>query len=487
MPLAWRDTMGMREPDLDHEHKLIILSVNALEKAHDSGDAAAIQRLFSWVLPHLKKHFEEEEAYFERIRYLRRFHHKQLHAGLLERVEEIHRTFSQAADDTGRLDAAAALHTFFEEYVFEHVMEEDIRAKPGAKRPEPPLPSSEASMIGLEHKSEQAREERQTQRNSDVEYHLPPHLEHLLKRIEFVIPDLPPVESGFTSFQALCEAAIFRRLDRVLLFFRRHNSELRRELPPLFLSTEKFRGKFHAALSKLVLPLLWESRQVRLASSSLDLAQTDTENFWTSIEPTLRAEIMHWWRLSWTNLRPIAGKPTEDGRTVLKVKDELKSLREMLQPDNPADYDLPKIGQRELDVFSSLLDVDTDWWSKLNLAWTIFVDLYEQEKDPRVFQQRAREGALRDFMLESFSKFPTEWLDFILLACHACFPRVTSQFLDSFTRNYGKREQTLPFTMRYLERVAETPEIRYREIQADDTYQRQREELRKFLANRDGD
>ena len=295
MPLAWRDTMTLREPDLDHEHKLIILSVNALEKAHDAGDAAAIQRLFSWVLPHLKKHFEEEEAHFEKIRYLRRFHHKQLHAGLLERAEEIHRTFLQATDDIGRLEAAAALHTFFEDYVIGHVMEEDVKAKPGAKRPEISAatpPSSEVSMIGLEHQSEQAREERQQKRNSDVDYYLPPHLEHLLKRIEFVIPDLPPVGEGFTSFQALCEAAIFRRLDRVLLFFRRHNADLKRELPPLFLSSEKFREKFHAALSKLVLPLLWESRQVRLASSSLDLAQTDTENFWTSIEPTLRAEII---------------------------------------------------------------------------------------------------------------------------------------------------------------------------------------------------
>ena len=339
----------------------------------------------------------------------------------------------------------------------------------------------------LDEQSEQAREERQSKRNSDVEYHLPPHLEHLLKRIEFVTPDLPPVEGNFPSFPALCEAAIFRRLDRVLLFFHRHNSDLRRELPPLFLSSAKFREKFHDALRKLVFPLLWDSRQVRLASSSLDLAQIDSENFWTRIEPTLRAEIMHWWRLSWTNMRPIAGKTTADGRGVLKVKDDLKQLREMLQPDDPADYDLPKIGQRELDIFSSLLDVETDWWSKLNLAWIIFVDLYEQEKDPRVFQQQAREGALRDFMLESFSKFPTEWLDFILLACHACFPRVTSQFLDSFTRNYAKREQTLPFTMRYIELVAETPEIRYREIQTDDVYQRQREELRKFLANRDTD
>ena len=481
MPLAWRDTMSMDESDLDHEHKLIILSVNALEKAHDAGDVAAIQRLFSWVLPHLKRHFEEEEAHFERIRYLRRFQHKQLHAELIGRAEEIHRRFSQAADDDERLETAAALHTFFEDYVFGHVMEEDVKVKHGAKQAEQSSKSSEVSMIVLDQQSELAREQRRHKRSSDLEYHLPPQLEHLLKRIEFTIPELPPVEGEFSSFPALCESAIFRHLDRVLLFFHRSNPELRRELPPLFLSSAKFREKFHAALRELVLPLLWDSRQVRLASSSLDLAQIDTENFWTSIEPTLRAEIMHWWRLAWTNMRPVAGQPTKDGRSVMKVKDDLKRLRVMLQPDDPADYDLPKIGPLELDIFSSLLDVETDWWAKLTVAWTIFVDLYEQEKDPRVFQQKAREGALRDFMLESFSKFPTEWLDFLLLCCHATFPRVTTMFLENFTRNYDKRDKVLPYTMRYLELILQRKDIRHREAEAEALYIKQREELRDYL------
>jgi hypothetical protein len=220
---------------------------------------------------------------------------------------------------------------------------------------------------------------------------------------------------------------------------------------------------------------------VRLAASSLDLTTLDDESFWTRIEGTLRADIMHWWRTSWMNMRPIVSKRDADGRTVLKVKDNLKSLREMLQPDDPEDYDLPKIGQRELDLFASLLDVDTDWWDKLNLAWKIFVDLYEQEKDPRVFQQKAREGALRDYMLESFNKFPTEWLDFLLLCCHANFPRVTTMFLDSFTRNYDRRDMVLPFTMRYLEQIAERKDIRHREIEAEALYVKQREELRGYL------
>jgi hypothetical protein len=336
-------------------------------------------------------------------------------------------------------------------------------------------------MMALDEKANEADDRRRARRDRDVEYRLPDHLTYLLKRIEFDVPDLPPTVGGFSSFEALCESAIFRRVDRVLLFFHRRNPELTRELPPFFLGSPAFRERFHEAQRQLILPSLKESRQIHMAASSLDLATLDNENFWTQIEPTLRANIMQWWRLSWASMRPIAVRREEDGRQVLKVKDELKLLRELLQPDTPDQYDIPKIGQKELDLFASLLDVETDWWSKLNLSWKIFVDLYEQEKDPRIFQQTAREGALRDFMLESFNKFPLEWLDFMLLACHYAFPRVTTQFLENFTRNYENRETTLPYTMRFLGLVDARPEIRHREIRAEAEYRRQREELRGVL------
>jgi hypothetical protein len=54
-------------------------------------------------------------------------------------------------------------------------------------------------------------------------------------------------------------------------------------------------------------------------------------------------------------------------------------------------------------------------------------------------------------------------------------------FLDSFTRNYDKRDMVLPFTMRYLEQIAERKDIRMREIEAEALYVKQREELRGYL------
>lgn len=477
MAIAWRDTMSINEPYLDHQHKLIINTLGVLEKAQQQRNEAAIHTVFSNLLPYFKKHFQEEEQFFEQIKYPRRDWHKQLHAALLQKAEAIYRQFSQAAEEEGRLAAAAALHGFIQDYIFDHMATEDIKAKPYTKLDA----SSTISMVVLHEQSEQAYNQRRQQREQDIEYHLPPHLAHLLKHIEFLVPELGPPQGDFETFEALCESAIFRRLDRVLLFLQRRNAEQRPELPPPFLLSHHFREKFHTALRELVLPTLWDSRQVRLAASSIDLSGIDNESFWTRIEPTLRADIMYWWQQTWQNMRPVMGRREADGRNVLKIKDSLKRLRELLQPDEPEQYDLPRLSQTELTIFASLLDVDTDWWDKLNLAWTIFVDLYEQEKDPRVFQQKAREGALRDFMLESFDKFPTEWLDFLLLCCHWNFPRVTSMFLEKFTTNYGNRDSLLPYTMRYIDQIKSMADVRRREAEAEADYQREREELRLFL------
>jgi hemerythrin-like metal-binding protein len=479
MPIAWRDTLSLREPHVDHQHKSILNTINTLEKAVNNADSAVIFTIFSNVVPYLRKHFKEEEAYFEEIKFPRMDWHRRLHADLLTRAEDVERTFKRAADDEARIAAAKDLQVFLSDYVSGHVLTEDMKAKPYVKLD----PSSKVSMLVLHEKSEEEHKLRKTLREKDVEYHLPSHLAHLTKRIEFVVPDMPAPQSGYETFEALCESAIFRRLDRVLLFFQRYNPELRRELPPFFLSSPHFREKFQAALRALVLPTLWESRQVRLASASLDISKIDNESFWAVIEPTLRSDIMQWWKVSWDSMKPVVGR-RQDGGTVLKVREALKRLREMLEPDEPEHYDLPRIAARELGVFVSLLDVETDWWDKLTVSWKIFVDLYEQEKHPRVFQQKAREGALRDFMLESFNRYPIEWLDFILLACHYAFPRVTTVFLERFTTNYDNRDVMLPYTMRYLDLVKARPEIRRREIEEENLYQEEREELRKFLTGR---
>jgi phage tail protein X len=322
-----------------------------------------------------------------------------------------------------------------------------------------------------------------TDDDRDIEYWLPPHLAHLLARTAYIAPDLPEAKQA-DSFDALCLAAIDARIDRVLTFFQRHNPALSRDLPPPFLFSGDFAARFKQAVATFIHPILRDSRQVRLLSTNIRLAELDTTTFWDTVDSVLKAKLLSTWNAAWDDLKLIEGQG--DGAVrMMQIKDKTKSLRAMLQPEPPDSYDLPKIGNREIGLFASLLDTETDWWEKLGGEWRRFHDFYEQEKDPRVFQQKAREGVLRDNLLAAAEKFPEQWGDFLVLLCHRVFPRVTISFLDVYATNLGltdaQREQRAPYLMRYLRQVADRPEIRDRERNEEEQWNAELLSLRQYL------
>lgn len=322
--------------------------------------------------------------------------------------------------------------------------------------------------------------------NADLEYSLPPHLAHLLKHMEYDVPEPPPPAKGFTSFDQLFAAAIDYRLDRVFVFFQRSNPKLIRVLPPPFLHAPEFAGKFKAAVRRLILPSIHNSRQSRLLSTNIDFANADVEGFWQQLNDSMRHLLMMAWNAAWNEIKLIEGRRGED--RVLQVKTETRDLRAMLQPSAPSAYDLPRIGNDEIELFKSLLDFSVDWWPKLNEVWRSCHVVYEQEKDPRVFQQQAREGALRDLILAVLEEFPEHWRDHFVLLCHRVFPRLTSRFLERFTYNIGRdeaeRARRMPYLMRYLKQARECPEVSLHERQDEAAWQKQGDDLRNYLKGR---
>jgi len=321
-------------------------------------------------------------------------------------------------------------------------------------------------------------------RDKDVTYALPPELAHLLKHIEYDAPEPPPPLGGFTRFDDLCEAAILRRIDRVVTFFHRRNAGLERGLPPIFLLSPLFAEKFRQAVIRFILPGILGSRQVRMLAASLDCASVDTDTFWDNVPSLLKASILESWNAGWDELKLVAAAK-EDGTRALQVKEPTKQLREVLQPASPSDYDLPRVTNREIEIFRSLLDPATDWAERLSVLWRSCHDLYEQEKDPRAFQQQVREGALRDNLLAAFRNFPDQWADFVILTCHRVFPRIDSQFLEKFSTNFGRgeaeREAHMPYLIRTLRQVHDRPEIRRKERDAEAEWAVREQALRNYF------
>ncbi|HIJ37692.1 MAG TPA: hemerythrin family protein [Rhodospirillaceae bacterium] len=485
MPISWRDAMAIGDPKVDDDHKKLVNLINAAETLAAQAQFAAMPALLQKLVGYCQDHFPREEEMMAGLNYLDIEAHKGQHVQFSRKLQLIVDKYATLKSEGEQKQCCTILINFMNDHFVNHILKEDLKLKPFVRKPAAALGVSLLSDVAKQSDEDLAK--RRAQRNRDVEYQLPPYLSHLLQRLEYFVPELPPPSSDYTSFDKLCEAAICRRIDKVLVFFHRSNPEVVRELPIFFLGSPEFAAKFREAVSKLVFPVIWESRQVRMMSTSFDWTGVDDENFWDHLKPILKETILNAWAEGWDQLKLVENRK-EDGTKVLQVKEQTKLLRSILQPSDPSVYDLPKIANREIETFKSLLDTATDWWAKLNSAWQIVTDIYEQEKDPRVFQQKAREGALRDNLLEVFNRFPEIWGDFLVLACHRIFPRISTTFLESFTTNFGRnekeREAYVPYTMRYLEQVRAHPEIRTRERKEEEQWQEQMKQLRNYLSGR---
>ncbi len=491
--ILWRDAMSVGSPALDADNKKLIELLNSAEESVSGESWATVGAVIADLQVYARDHFAREEAVLAAIKYGDLEAHKALHASLSTKARLLGEKFAASATDDARRTCGAVLTKVLNEWLIHHVLKHDMKFKPLLPKKVPSaVPVSGLSPpTGLppptQAEQDAERRARQEARNKDVEYQLPPNLAHLLDRIEYVTPELPPPATGFESFDKFCEAAIWRRVNKVLVFFQRHNPSLALELPPFFLASPEFAERFRDAVGKLIIPIIWESRQIRMLATSFNWADEDTDSFWDHVTKPLEQCILAGWAQGWDDLKLVEVKRS-DGTRVMQVKDNTKALREMLLPSTPAAYDIPKVGNREIATFKSLLDPANDWSVYLNRAWRICHDLYEQEKDPRVFQQKAREGAFRDGLLNTFDSFPPEWTDFLVLACHRVFPRITTSFLESFARNLGRteaqREEYIPYTIRYLRQAREHPDITLRECGEEAEWQAKMKELSDYLADR---
>jgi hypothetical protein len=270
-------------------------------------------------------------------------------------------------------------------------------------------------------------------------------------------------ESKFEDFDSLCQAAIARRIRKVLIFLQQNRSEAASLLPPLFFAAPAFADALDAAIYRVIYPQMKGFGTMRRLSASVSLQGLDEENFWQKIPDSLAKSISSAWSQAWDFLRLVEGR-NDRGVTVMRVRKELKELREILGFREAQDYDLPACGNRELDLLKSLLDPRNDWVAQLKECWIILRALYEQE----MVQFEAREGVLRDELLATLNKFPPGWGDFILFTVYRALPRITTRYLENFSTNLGRsaeqREEWLPYVMHYLRKARANADVRDQEV-----------------------
>ena len=118
----------------------------------------------------------------------------------------------------------------------------------------------------------------------------------------------------------------------------------------------------------------------------------------------------------------------------------------------------------------------------LERYWIRLRQIYEQEMDRRWYQDKAREGALRDSLLSAFMSFPDQVGEFLALLCYYNFPNIDLFFLERFTHNRGSndahRQEMVPYMMRFIHQKA-ADEVRMQEKTEEAARQVEAEKMRR--------
>jgi hemerythrin-like metal-binding protein len=509
MSILWRDSMQIGDEWLDAEHKRFIALLNLAERSLNQKDVAPIGEIFDELQSYVETHFAHEEAYMAKVGYPEIQDHKKLHEELSVRFFTLQGRYRAAQTDAERRRHATKLAEFLREWLIDHILKEVVDLKAYVPAPAPPDKPQTTPWLAS-----------RLAKNSDdtatwptlapaptpsptpaptvqpgpaaggAKGHgewktvgvIPPHLQKFVEPLEYTVPRPPAPKLEFASFEQLAESAIWRSVNKILLFFQRHNANVVRELPPLFIASPEFARNLKRALDTFVFPVMWQTRRLKMLMTNFGSAVTDDDTFFDKLGERNPEHILAVWGQIWNGLRLIeAGQ--ESGYNLVKVKDNTKYLREILQPSTPLAYDMPKVGNREIEVFKALLDPRHDWSAQFNRRWRVLHDYYVQEKtmlgDPDI-----REGTLRDHLIEMFNYVPEPWGDFMILTAHRVFPRLDTQFLETFSTNFGRtealREAVMPYTMRYLRQARMEPEIRQREMADEEEWANAFIELKKY-------
>ena len=294
----------------------------------------------------------------------------------------------------------------------------------------------------------------------------------------------PPKAEKHADFEHLLAAALRHRIGSITTYFQRWNPRVSHSMPLPFLLSVPFGRKMDAVIEEVIAPSMLTSRTVRNIGTRHKWAEVDSAAFWGMAEENGYMETLRLaWQRAWDGLRPQATARASEGGShmVRQVTPALRNLRTRL---TGAEYALPKIGSREIDLLASFLDPEYAR-APLENAWTKLRQTYEQEMDRRVYQDQARSGALRDSLLACFKPFTNPTAEFLAMLSYWNFPMLSLGFLTAFTHNHGSnraaRERRIPYLIWYLDLPqAETAlaEDEARIAQANEKVERQKNQER---------
>lgn len=115
--IPWTQALALEIGDLDDDHQQMLLRVNELLKAVDSGDKTGILMAFDGLRTEAQEHFAKEEAQMQEFRYPDAAQHCEAHRQMLYGLSRLQMTLSTAEHFASGAGPFMFLQRWFEEHL----------------------------------------------------------------------------------------------------------------------------------------------------------------------------------------------------------------------------------------------------------------------------------------------------------------------------------------------------------------------------------
>jgi hemerythrin-like metal-binding protein len=124
LTFTWNDEMDVGIPEIDEDHKPIIISINEFNRSITEGkDPTEIKRRLQLVIDETIRHFSREEELFKKWQYSETTSHARLHAHILKAMQRIKNGFIPYGSDSSWMRVGIRI----KEILVEHFKNEDVK------------------------------------------------------------------------------------------------------------------------------------------------------------------------------------------------------------------------------------------------------------------------------------------------------------------------------------------------------------------------
>src|SRR5450631_903479 len=90
LTFTWNDEMDVGIPEIDEDHKPIIISINQFNRSITEGkEPTEIKRRLQHIIDETMRHFSQEEELFKKWQYSETTSHMRIHAHILKAMQGI--------------------------------------------------------------------------------------------------------------------------------------------------------------------------------------------------------------------------------------------------------------------------------------------------------------------------------------------------------------------------------------------------------------